>query len=628
MPAKKPLVLENQELRVEIDPKDLATHVLVKSTGQTLRMAGGQPDDVWMVRRGQKEWKGFAQVPIALRKLPRLSAEARIAAYGLVIRISLQGPDVLYEIAPTRAAAGAGKPRDVLYPRHFLLPADEGAYATFPLGQGSIIPANHPAGFHHREGYSEADAHWLGGYTGATGYCAIPLTPDDLYLAVDNRPGQPASCFIHWLGSLGELRYARSVRYHFEKGLTYVAQAKHYRRHCMQAGMFRSLEDKAAENPNVRRLVGSPILCTASCTRREKTFQYEVRTFADQASWVEQFRQASGIANAVVHCDGWGYWGYDAMHPDVLPANVECGGAAGLTELSRRVKAAGYLFGLHDQYIDFYAHAPSFDEKLSIVTEDGRPARVNRWCGGLCGHLCYTQIYPFLRRNLYEGVRRVYPMYHNSPSIWKICQPTAYYLDCFCRTVECWSKDHPMTRGEARKLHKEFFQLTRKGQDGQGIVLSCEHPRDFAVPYLDFGWGIGHLSADVITTTGESQAQPVGIPVPLWHLAFHDALCLPHSGDIRLALLYGQAPYFWLRGTPIGPSELAAKAVLLTLHQDVGFAEMTGHQVLSQDGQVQKSAFAGGIEVEVNKADGSYRISAGAARTKGTQVLPQQEGGS
>ena len=39
MPAKKPLVLENRSLRVEVDRRDLAAHVTVKSTGETLRMA-------------------------------------------------------------------------------------------------------------------------------------------------------------------------------------------------------------------------------------------------------------------------------------------------------------------------------------------------------------------------------------------------------------------------------------------------------------------------------------------------------------------------------------------------------------------------------------------------------------
>ena len=624
MPAKTPLILENRSLRLELNRRDLAAHVTVKSTGETLPMAAAQPDDVCMARRNTSAWKSFADSPITIGTLKGQALEAKLPALALTVRIRLEDADVVFEVAPARGSrARTGVAQDVLYPRHFILPRRKNAYATFPLGQGSIIPATWKSLFHHREGYAEAVANWLGGYTGKTGYCGIAETPHDLYQAVDHRTDQPASVFFHWLGSLGELGYARRVRFRFAKGLDYVKQAKLYRQHCKNVGWFRSMEDKAAENPNVRRLVGAPIVCVPICHRRERTMQYTATRFADAAGYVEKFRKASSISNAVVHVDGWGYWGYDAMHPDVLPPNPECGGAAGLSEMAARVKKAGYLFGLHDQYIDFYAHAPSFDEGLGIVLADGRPVRVNRWCGGLCGHLCYTQILRYVKRNYFEGVRRSYPIYHNSPSIWEICAPTASYLDCFCRAaVECWSKDHPMTRAQGRQAHNEVFQLVRNGADGQGVVLSVEHPRDYSIPYLDFGWGIGHLSADVPNTEGVMQTQVIGIPVPLWHLVFHDALCLPSGGNLLEALLYAQAPYFWLRGRPVPAAEIARKKVLLKLHEDAAFAEMTSHKILNADGTAQRCTYAGGIEVEVNKKTGTYRITGGRATTRGTRKLP------
>jgi len=621
MSKKSPVILENRELKVEVDPRDLAAHVTVKATGETLRMAPAQPDDVLLLRSGRQEWKSFADCPISLRKPSKTRIEATLAGLSLKVRIDLDASDVVFEIAPIKGRSRA-IPRDVLYPRHFLLPRRAAAYATFPLGQGSIIPATQKALFHHREGYAEAVAHWVGGFTGRTGYCGIAETPDDLYQAVDHRADSPASVFFHWLGSHGQLRYARRARFHFEKGLNYVKQAKCYREYCRKIGIFRSLEDKAKENPNVRKLLGAPLITSQASIRREKSFTYYVVQFSQQAKWIEDFRRRTGIKNGVVHIDGWGYWGYDSMHPDVLPPNPDCGGAAGLTELSERVKALGYLFCLHDQYIDMYAHAPSYDEALSTVTEDGRSVRVNRWAGGLCGHMCYSQIPRFLRRNLYEGVRRTYPIYHNSPSVWSICAPTCYYLDCFCRTVECWSPDHPLTRTQSRRQQNEIFQIARAGSDGQGVVLFVEHPRDFAIPYIDSGWSNGHFSADVMTTTGESTYQVVGIPVPLWHLAFHDALTLPSPGQPAIeALLYAQTPHFRLDGEPIPARRIAQAKVLVALHEDVGFAEMTDHKILSADGSVQKCVYAGGLEVEVDKKKGTYRISNGRAKTKGTRKL-------
>lgn len=611
------VVLENAALRVEIDPRDLATHVTVRATGQTLRMAGAQADDVLLVRGDTRQWRSFADSSITVRKSADHQVEAQLPGASLAVRISLDESDVIYEIAPLRGQDGQAA-CDVLYPRHFLLPHSDQAYATFPLGQGSIIPATETTTFHHREGYAEACAHWIGGYTGTTGFCGIAETPDDLYQAVDNRPGQPASTFFHWLGSLGELRYARRARYHFAAGLNYVKQAKIYREHCIKVGLFRSLADKAEENPNVLTLAGAPLVTALASIRREKTFKYESNEFSEIARWIEDFRRQAKVENALVHIDGWGYWGYDSMHPDVLPPNPDCGGADGLADLAKRVKDLGYLFALHDQYIDMYGHAPSYNEDLSIITADGLPAKVNHWAGGLCSHMCYTQIPRFLKRNLFDGVQRTYPIYHNSPSVWQIAAPTAYHLNSFCRTVECWSDKHPMTRTQGRQHQAECLQMVRAGQSGQRCVLTVEHPCDFAIPYIDSAWSNGHFTANVRTTGGESAYRCVGIPVPLWHLVFHDALHLPTPGGEQVeAILYAQVPHFRLTGRPIPLEELRHKKTVLAFHRDAGFLEMTDHQVLSSDGNVQRCVYGGGLEISVIRSECTYEINDGRARTKG-----------
>ncbi len=621
----KPIVLENPSLKVEIDPHDLAAHMTTKSTGETIRMAPAQPDDVLINTPAGGVWKSFAGAVTSVRRPGSSSAQALLPSLGLAVTIRLEDEDVVFEVAPF-GIDGRVKARDVLYPRHFLIPKSKGAYATFPFSQGSIIPADWAGRFHHREGYAEAVAEWLGGYTGQTGYCGIAETPHDLYQAVHHEGDEPASVFFHWLGTLGELRYARVARFRFAEGMDYVRQARHYRGYVQQIGWWRSMADKVAENPNVKKLIGAPICPIAINHRRERTMDYKLQTFADAAASVEEFRRETGIENAVVHVDGWGFWGYDAMHPDVLPANREAGGAKGLSEMARRVKDAGYLFGLHDQYIDYYFNAPSYDQQYSIVVENGQPVRINNWCGGPCGHLCYTQIPQYVKRNYYEGVRRPYPINHNSPGIWEICQPTASYLDCFCRGgVECFSKDHPMTRTENRQITNEAFQIVRNGKGGQMVVLSCEHPRAYSVPHLDFGWNIGHFATDVPNIQGTMETMAIGTPVPLWHLVFHDALCLPSTGKSLLeTLLYAQAPYFWLSGERADwrdGESLARKKTVLALHEDAAFAEMTGHEILDGDGMVQKCTYDGGLEVEVNKCDGTYRINTGKAATKGWTKL-------
>ena len=355
--AGKPIVLENSFLKVEVDARDLAAHVTTKSTGETIRMAGGQPDDVLLNSSTGGEWRTFAGTVSDIRRPGSGSLQALMPALGLAVTIRLEDEDVVFEVAP-HAIANRVKVRDVLYPRHFLLPRTKDAYATFPFSQGSIIPANFQNLFHHREGYAEAVVEWLGGYTGRTGYCGIAETPHDLYQAVDHRTDQPASVFFHWLGCLGELRYARVARFRFAKNFDYVKQARHYRQYMQQIGWWRSMQDKIAENPNVAKLAGAPIVNIDINSRVERTLTYRLTKFADAASRIEEFRRITGIANALVHVDGWGCWGYDAMHPDVLPPNRDAGGAGGLSQMAQRVKDLGYLFGLHDQYIDYYFHAP------------------------------------------------------------------------------------------------------------------------------------------------------------------------------------------------------------------------------------------------------------------------------
>jgi hypothetical protein len=621
MPEKYPVTMENAALKVQVDARDLAVLVTVRQTGETLQMAGAQPDDVLMGPPATGSWRSFASSPITIRQQGPQGIVADLAGLALQVGIMLEGPDLLFEVAPLEVPSPEVA-RDVLYPRHFLLPHTAEAYATFPLGQGCIIPATETSTFHHREGYTEPTMGWLGGYTGRTGYCAIAETPEDWYQGVDNRPGQPASVFFHWLGSLGELRYRRRARYHFEGGLTYVRQAKVYRQYCKKTGLFRSLDDKAAENPNVLKLRAAPLVTALASIRYAKTFRYETNDFSELARWVEDFRKQTRIQNALVHIDGWGYWGYDSMHPDALPPNPDCGGVDGLADLARRVKATGYLFGLHDQYIDMYTHAPSYDEGLAIVGEDRRLVRVNRWAGGLCSHMCYSQIPRFLKRNLLEGVKQVYPSHHNSPSIWDIAAPTAYYLDGFCRTVECWSQDHPATRGRMRQYQRECLQQVRAGRQGQPAVMSIEHPQDFVVPYVDSAWSNGHVSADVQTTEGVSTYRTVGIPVPLWHLVFHDTMHLPSPGGEQIeAMLYAQVPHFRLTGKHVPLEELRHKKTVLAFHQDAGFLEMTDHEILSPEGNVQRSVFGNGLEISVVRSEGTYCINDGRGKTKGMTRL-------
>ena len=59
----------------------------------------------------------------------------------------------------------------------------------------------------------------------------------------------------------------------------------------------------------------------------------------------------------------------------------------------------GYLFGIHDQYRDYYLDAPTFDPAYATMLPDGSYPQHARWAGGPQTYLCATQAQSYVRRN-------------------------------------------------------------------------------------------------------------------------------------------------------------------------------------------------------------------------------------
>lgn len=89
-----------------------------------------------------------------------------------------------------------------------------------------------------------------------------------------------------------------------------------------------------------------------------------------------------------LHLDGWGQPGYDNQHPDYLPPCKEAGGWEGMKELSDTMRELGYMFGVHDQYRDYYMDAPTYDTDNAAMSVDGTLFELARWAGGRQNFLC------------------------------------------------------------------------------------------------------------------------------------------------------------------------------------------------------------------------------------------------
>ena len=497
-------------------------------------------------------------------------------------------------------------------------------YTVLNIQQGLLVPNNWPVelGKIHFDGQlctAAAYMPWFGQVRPGGGYIAICETPWDAAYQAEHPAGGPyTQVSFRWLPSLGLLTGRRIARYSFRGDCDYNDLCKIYRAYAKETGLLTTLAEKAARNPNVDRLIGAGVVhkgikthvspgslfydpehpekndCMVPFSAREA----EIRRFHDK-----------GVEQLYLHLDGWGQPGYDNQHPDYLPACAEAGGWEGLKSLSDTLAEYGYLFGLHDQYRDYYFDAATFDPSFACQNPDGSIFDQARWAGGRQSYLCASQAPYYVKRNFEEvlahGIRLA-----------------ASYLDVFtCNEPdECANPDHRMTRKECLEYRAACFDYLTS----RGIVPSSEEVTDWAVKSLVFA----HYGPyDFMLSPPGSPRK--GIPAPLYNLVYHDCMILPwpmeqtEEEDYMLyALLNGGAAYLDREGAypnTDGAFDLQAEKkldeqirrwrIVSALQKRVAKCEMVRHELLTPDGKKQRTVFSDGTEVTVDFRDGSYQIS-------------------
>jgi hypothetical protein len=110
-------------------------------------------------------------------------------------------------------------------------------------------------------------------------------------------------------------------------------------------------------------------------------------SFADYLTDFHTCRSA-GVDSAWMIAHVWQRAGYDCQLPDIFPASVSMGGDAGLRALSDSLRAHGWLFALHENYVDLYPDAPSYADSLTAIDVDG--TRVKGWYNQSTGIQAYV----------------------------------------------------------------------------------------------------------------------------------------------------------------------------------------------------------------------------------------------
>lgn len=501
----------------------------------------------------------------------------------------------------------AGEISALEFPPRMRFAAREGeGYTVLPRMQGTLVPAAHPitledGRIYYRDGYIPL----FGQVERGCGYAAVYETPHDAYYALVGEEVQP-----YFVPSLGRLSYPRRMRFGFFAEGDFNTIAKFYRAYRRECGAFVTLKEKAARNPRVERLVGTPIIHTCAAVHiRPESIYYDaehpenndyVTTFATIA---EQLRalSARGVDSAYVHIDGWGHHGYDNLHPSPFPISEVAGGAEGLRALEKTAHELGYLFAVHDNYLELYYDSPDFSFDNAVTLADGSHPYDSRWYGGPQTHLCAEVAPHFVRRNYNEFERLGISL-------------DGAYLDEFSVVPpdECFHPNHPMTREMCAAARRRCFDLLT----ARGIIPSSEEVTDCVIDSMP----LCHHAPFRCTDYYAPDQVNVGIPIPLFSLVFHECVVVPwralrNTGGWGLActdhgfvwaLLCGGTIYYETEATE---EDIAHGKIALELHRRVAHLELISHAILDEEGGARRSVFSDGTEVCGNVRTGEFTIT-------------------
>jgi len=425
----------------------------------------------------------------------------------------------------------------------------------------------------------------------------LELVPGRRARAVSLEIDAPrGSCTLHPLGRGGYVEIAQAYRP--------LAKAK---------GWLTTWADKRKRFPTVDRIFGasnfkpfvfSRVLGSSRFSDgRERT--HLGFTFDEVAACAEHWRRDLQIDRAAVVLAGWINGGYDVRHPDVLPAAPECGGDEGLAEAAARIKACGYLFGMHDNYQDMYRDAPSWDQSWLNKDPGGVARKGGNWNGGQAWQVCAIKQVELAARAK-----------TNLPEIARLFDPTIFFIDTVFAwpLVTCEDPVHPMTRLDDLRWKTRLCLLAKRHFG----LFGSEEGREWSVPCADYLEGI----------FGHQTDSPPGAVVPLFPLVYSDCVqIMTHQGNrigpgdekkVADHVLFAEMPLpqfgnrlywtdraptqstdLWSRGDGGWPEDLAPVdrvikntwEVLSPLNRITAETPLADHRFLTDDRLVQRTRF-------------------------------------
>lgn len=510
----------------------------------------------------------------------------------------------------------------------------ETSYHVDVMRQGFLLPDGYRKNFtstfaltHYLRKINAGDYYvpFWGRVCDGHGFCAIVETPYDACIFSSFAHHQAFVNSVHWCSSLGQLRYERKLRFVFHDECDYNTIAKDYRRYLIETNQFVSLETKIKKNPNIEKLLGSPVLHHKIFAQIQPKSQFYDKdgtnsllyaTFGQRAEEMKKIK-ACGLDKLYIHTDGWGEQGYDNQHPYILPPCPDAGGWDGMKTLADTCRELGYVFALHDQYRDYYYTSPVFDMEKAVTEIDGKHPYCSIWDGGEHSVLCATQAPAFVAKTYTE-------LEEHGIDVQGV------YLDVFSIFPgdECFHPQHRISREESIRWRGKCFDYL----NDKGIIMSSEEPGMQLLDKLALVHHGPHMARPV------ENGEAVGIPVPLASLVYHDCVMIPwnwwnnwgipkgEDGDLYCAMHAGM-PYLhpYVAGSgKVGTDNRSADMELLpeeelkreiervrplaALQAKLWNQEMVRHEFLGSTSR-QRTTYADGTQVTVDFERDTYEVS-------------------
>jgi len=530
-------------------------------------------------------------------------------------------------------------------------------YALVPVRMGLMIPAGTAPEFKRTFGTYEYEGFHMAMLGLVKQRAAALVTWEDPYISatLQNVPSQLLSAAIDLRKS------AHSVEmYVLGKG-DHMTVGRAFREIATRRGLVDRWDTKIKRNPEADKLIGAIDFKLWALLDREmnaESTQEKVLkvnwTFDEAAQVAEHLRNDLQLERVLFPIGGWTRRGYDNQHPDILPANPECGGNAGLAECSRRIRKLGYVFSLHDNYQDIYRDSPSWNEDLIMKDPAGRLAKGGAWWGGQAYLTCSRQALDLAKRA------------QNLPAVKEISQANSYFIDTTYAAglQECFDPKHPLSRADDMKWK---IALSDYARDEFGIFGS-EDGREWAIPHSDFMEGLVGVSGDYFHRP-QLLKETGGVSIPLFEIVYRDTQAVygKYGYDIfqsashvlyhvRIGrpLYYHEVPphLYWKQTAPEPPPPPAAGLdpalfvraeggwaagrhpfdrfvkntyeILSPLHELTARMQMTEFEFLTPNRKVTRTVFgegSGRVEAIVNESLSPF---AWKCRTGGDVILPPE----